>query len=155
MVESPRKSVSGPSVKIDFVNILVEWKPLLWVVEFLFLLSLRFHLLVVFPLFSFESMQHISGHAGLSHKRECLFKAQQETWIPNYNQFTFSFMRKTFTPPRGNKKNPKIQNLQTYRLTVKPIRLACVKLGFKDKDMNAYLIYTTHSSQHAVECHTE
>lgn len=48
---------------------------------FLCLLLLRFYLLVVSPLFSFQSMQHISGHAGLSHKRECLFKAQQETWI--------------------------------------------------------------------------
>lgn len=50
------------------------------------------------PLFIFQSMQHISGHAGLSHERECLFKAQQETRINNYNQFTFRLMGKKLKP---------------------------------------------------------
>lgn len=33
--------------------------------------------------------------------------------------------------------------------------LAGVTVDLMDKDMYAYLIYTTYSSQHAVESHTE
>lgn len=99
---------------------------------FLFLLLLQyvFYLLDVFPLFSFQSMQHISGHAGLSHERESFFKAQQETWITNYNLFTFSFMRRKKTHLSFHEEM-KLRNTQT---DCKTMRLAHVKLD---------LIYTT------------
>lgn len=116
---------------------------------FLCLLLLRFYLLVVSPLFSFQSMQHISGHAGLSHKRECLFKAQQETWI------TISLHSGSWEKLSSNHEEVKISpKYKTCKLTgCKPMRLAHVKPDIKD--MNAYLIYTTYSSRHAVEYHTE
>lgn len=60
---------------------------------FLCLLLLYFYLMVSLP-FTFHFMQHISGHAGLSHKKKCLFKAQQGTWRTNYSWFTFSYMVK-------------------------------------------------------------
>lgn len=51
--------------------------------------------LLVCSLFTIHSMQHISGHAGLSHKRECLFKAQLETRRTNCDRFTTGIVGKT------------------------------------------------------------
>lgn len=47
-----------------------------------------------FPWSLVQSMQHISGHAGLLDERVIFFKAQQESTITNHNQFTFSLARK-------------------------------------------------------------
>lgn len=106
-----------------------------------------------FPWFLVQSMQHISGHAGLLDERAIFFKAQQESTITNHNQFTFSLARK---PLLRAAKHLQYNTSKGYCMTVSWVlcsvresRLVCYTPC--PPSMYRQILSLIQHSQHAVE----